>query len=58
MLLTTEKDEMIEKIKRAIDDIDCDIINELTDEAEAKRLRIEADSLKVVLGHLMTLKFC
>jgi hypothetical protein len=58
MLLTREKDEMIERITRAIQDIDCDIINELTDEAEANSLKIDRDSLKTVLGHLITLKHC
>ena len=56
MLLTEHKDEIIDRIKIAIEDMQCDIKNELTGEDEAQDIKLDIDSLKTVLGHLITLK--
>ena len=53
---TTEKMNLIDKIKIEIEDMQCDISNELHRPEEITRIKLDLDSLKTILGHLMTLK--
>jgi hypothetical protein len=50
--------ELIEQIKLEIENIQCDISNELHSEEEIRDFKLDLDSLKTILGHLMTLKTC
>tara|TARA_R110000803_G_scaffold57322_1_gene115188 strand:- start:485 stop:658 length:174 start_codon:yes stop_codon:yes gene_type:complete len=57
-MTTQEKNEMIEKIKITIIDLQGDILSETFTEIEMKPLKLDLESLKVVLGHLITLQSC
>lgn len=50
--------EMIETIKTQIEDLQSDIKNELFTEDETMDRQLDMESLKTVLGHLLTLKTC
>lgn len=56
MLITEKKQEIIDVISIAIEDMQSDLKNELTSEEEAQDIKLDMDSLKTIIGHLVTLK--
>ena len=56
MKTTQEKNELIESIQIQIEDLHCDIDNELHSEEDLRDSKHDIDSLKTILGHLITLK--
>lgn len=53
---TEEKQEMINRIEIFIIDLQCDLSNELNSEEEVNDIKLDLESCKTMLGHLLTLK--
>ena len=51
-----EKQEMIDRIEIFIQDLQYDVSNELNSEQEIKDIKLDLESSKTILGHLLTLK--
>ena len=51
-----EKQEMIDRIEIFIQDLQYDASNELNSEQEIKDIKLDLESSKTILGHLLTLK--
>jgi Fic family protein len=54
--ITHNKSELIEGIKIDIEDLQSDIRNELNSEEETQRIKLDLESLKTILGHLITMQ--
>jgi hypothetical protein len=55
-MTTKQKNTIIDEIKIFIEDLQGDIQNKLNKEDEISEMKLDLDSLKTVLGHLITLK--
>jgi len=55
-MTTEEKNEMIEKIKIEIENMQFDINQDWQDEEMKSKQKQDIDSMKTILGHLMTLQ--
>jgi spore cortex formation protein SpoVR/YcgB (stage V sporulation) len=55
-MTTEQKQEMIDRIEIFIIDLQCDLSNELTLEEEVNDIKLDLESSKTILGHLLTLK--
>jgi len=51
-----QKQEMIDRIEIFIIDLQCDLSNELNSEEEVNDIKLDLESSKTILGHLLTLK--
>ena len=57
-MITEKKQEIIDQIMISIEDLQCDISNELHSDDDIRDIKLDIDSLKTILGHLLTLKSC
>ena len=53
---TEQKQEIIDRIEIFIIDLQCDLSNELNSEEEVNDIKLDLESSKTILGHLLTLK--
>jgi uncharacterized coiled-coil DUF342 family protein len=51
-----QKQEIIDRIEIFIQDLQYDASNELNSEQEIKDIKLDLESSKTILGHLLTLK--
>ncbi len=51
-----QKQEMIDRIEIFINDLQSDVSNRLNTEDDIKDIKLDLESSKTILGHLLTLK--
>jgi len=56
MTTTEHKNDIIKQIQLFIENTEFDIPNELNSEQEILEMKLDLDSSKAILGHLLTLK--